>query len=95
MVRGCACSRAISYDNVFYRDYDPYQIAENPAKDVVYWFMSIGKDGTNEELRQKFHRGPNSWSSTDFYGYNCLLKRCPRGDNPRTRGIIYICLNLL
>jgi hypothetical protein len=87
MIRGCSCERARSYDNVYYKDYNP----DSPDLDLntseAFWNLFIDSaDPTPENIREKFYRGPYSFAATDFYGYDCLSMRCAAGDNPRTRG---------
>lgn len=91
MIRGCNCERAQAYDNIYYKDYDYLKTSENPDTSKIYWNVLTGDaDGTSESSRFKFFRGPNGWATTDFMGYDCLKKRCPTGDNPRTRGM-HLC----
>jgi hypothetical protein len=33
------------------------------------------------------NRGPYAYAATDFKGYDCQNALCPKGDNPRTRGV--------
>lgn len=87
MVRGCSCERARSYDNVYYRDYNPDSPDLNLNTTVAYWNQFIDSaDPTPEIVREKFYRGPYSFATSNFYGYDCLSMGCARGDNPRTRG---------
>ena len=74
MIRGCMCQRAPSANNRYYPSY--YESTFFMNKTITYF-------NTSKDL-YKFYRGPYAWTATDFYGYNCLNKRCPTGDNPQT-----------
>jgi len=67
---GCACKRAPSVDNRFHSDY----LAATSADER----------GAAHEA-PLYYRGPYARAVTDFWGFDCALRRCPSGDNPATR----------
>jgi hypothetical protein len=74
MVKGCACLRSLSIDNMFKANYSV------PISN--YYMDNVTDYGI--EFTEKFYRGPYAFASTDFTGFNCGNAACPTGDNPQT-----------
>jgi len=69
-IYGCACKRAPSVDNRFHADY----LAASAA---------VQRGAAREA--SLYYRGPYSRAVSDFWGFDCALRRCPSGDDPATR----------
>ena len=76
MIRGCACSRAMSVDNQYDQSY----------VNALPWLYQHLYNSTfvATDIRETYYRGPNSYAATDFTGYNCAMAACPHGDDPLT-----------
>ena len=76
MIRGCACSRAMSVDN----QYDQSYVNELP------WLFQhlYNSSFVATDFRGMYYRGPNAYAATDYTGYNCAMAACPHGDDPST-----------
>ncbi len=75
-IKGCACQRSPSVDNVFHSDYTQY---------LADWSNTVNMTGDSTKNANKFYRGPYAHSVTDFWGFECGFRRCPNGDDPSTR----------
>lgn len=73
-IYGCACHRSPSVDNVFHTDYTNYLSQ-----------YSSGYNLTGSADATKFYRGPYAQAVTDYWGFECGLRKCPHGDDPSTR----------
>ncbi|KAJ1442072.1 hypothetical protein B484DRAFT_356613 [Ochromonadaceae sp. CCMP2298] len=80
-IRGCSCARAISIDNQYPVGYSLLisNFFFNETNNATELF-------TDRDLT-RFYRGPFAFSATDFKGYTCDEKSCPKGDNPRFGGV--------
>jgi hypothetical protein len=81
MIRGCACTRAISVDNQYDETY-VYHISNFFSTHYLNYSFGTG----TESWRTQFYRGPNAYSATDYTGYHCQHALCPKGDDPLTGG---------
>ena len=88
MIRGCACSRAVSidnqYDQIYLNQYQPLSSCLTSLNQTTNTTVC----GQNVDKLTSYYRGPYPYSATDFTSYNCGRAKCPHGDDPRaTRGV--------
>lgn len=86
---GCLCSRALSVNNQLDDNYLQTRLTDN-----TNFFNTTANESTitstavrtPDDLYKRFYRGPYAFSATNYFGYNCGLMECPKGDDPRTYG---------